>query len=40
MKKTALFTTIAFLMIVLQSLAQEMGTFTDTRDGKVYKTVK
>ena len=32
--------TIAILIIALSSVAQETGTFTDPRDGKVYKTVK
>jgi len=31
--------TIAILMIAMSSLAQKTGTFTDSRDGKVYKTV-
>jgi uncharacterized protein (TIGR02145 family) len=32
------FTTLLFLCTAL--FAQQKGTFTDTRDGKVYKTVK
>ncbi len=31
---------LSSFILVLQSFAQQKGTFTDTRDGKVYKTVK
>jgi len=31
---------LALLMISLSSIAQETGSFTDSRDGKIYKTVK
>jgi len=40
MKKKTLLLTIAFFPIVLSLSAQEKGTFTDSRDGKTYKTVK
>jgi uncharacterized protein (TIGR02145 family) len=40
MKNKSLLMTIAILIIALSSVAQETGTFTDSRDGKVYKTVK
>ena len=39
MKKTVLSLTVLSI-IVFTSCAQETGTFTDSRDGKVYKTVK
>jgi len=38
MKNT--FLTITFLFITLFLFSQETGTFTDSRDGKTYKTVK
>ena len=40
MKRTTLLLIFIMSMITLQSKAQEMGTFTDSRDGHVYKTVK
>lgn len=40
MKNKSIFSTIAILIITLSSTAQETGTFTDSRDGKIYKTVK
>ena len=40
MKRMFAFITINFLFISIGSMAQETGTFTDTRDGKKYKTVK
>ena len=40
MKNKILFMTVAIITIVLSMSAQEKGTFTDSRDGKVYKTVK
>jgi len=39
MKKITLFF-VAFMLLGLVSKAQETGTVTDSRDGKVYKTVK
>jgi uncharacterized protein (TIGR02145 family) len=39
MKNKYFFMTIAILIIALSSSAQETGTFTDSRDGKMYKTV-
>ena len=39
MKNKTLLMTIAILFVALSSVAQETGTFTDSRDGKVYKTV-
>ncbi len=39
MKKRILFLTITFSIISIFAFAQKTGTFTDTRDGKVYKTV-
>ncbi len=33
-------TLTALIMISINAFSQEMGTFTDPRDGKVYKTVK
>jgi uncharacterized protein (TIGR02145 family) len=35
-----LFITIVFMIIVVHTSAQVTGTFTDSRDGKQYKTVK
>ena len=40
MKNKSLIMTIAILIIVMSSVAQVTGTFTDSRDGKTYKTVK
>jgi uncharacterized protein (TIGR02145 family) len=40
MKNKSLLLTIAILIFAMSSLAQVTGSFTDTRDGKVYKTVK
>ncbi len=40
MKTKTLLLTVAIFTIVLKMTAQENGTFTDSRDGKVYKTVK
>ena len=40
MNNKTLVITIAFLMIVVHISAQVTGTFTDSRDGKQYKTVK
>lgn len=39
MKNKLLLTTAAVVFVALSSLAQVTGTFTDSRDGKVYKTV-
>ena len=39
MKNTYTFLTLALLIISISSTAQVTGTFTDARDGKVYKTV-
>jgi len=40
MKNTSLFlATVTMLIIATTSIAQQTGTFTDARDGKVYKTV-
>lgn len=39
MKHKFLLMTIAILVIAMNSAAQVTGTFTDSRDGKVYKTV-
>jgi uncharacterized protein (TIGR02145 family) len=39
-KTIKIFTTIAILIIAMTSLAQNKSTFTDLRDGKLYKTVK
>lgn len=39
MKNKSLFLTMAVLIAGMTSLAQVSGTFTDSRDGKVYKTV-
>jgi uncharacterized protein (TIGR02145 family) len=39
MGSKSLLVTIAFLIIEMSSIAQKTGTFTDPRDGKVYKTV-
>ncbi|MCX6239245.1 MAG: hypothetical protein NTY07_17080 [Bacteroidia bacterium] len=40
MKNKSLLMTIAILIIAISSAAQKTSTFTDTRDGKTYKTVK
>jgi len=40
MKTKFLLAAIANLIIALSSLGQVTGTFTDPRDGKIYKTVK
>ena len=40
MKNESLLLTVAISIIALSSLAQETGTFADSRDGKTYKTVK
>lgn len=40
MKNKYLFMTIAILLFAVHTTAQVKGTFTDKRDGKVYKTVK
>ncbi len=40
MKYKTLLLTVAIFTIVLSMSAQENGTFTDSRDGKVYKMVK
>ncbi len=40
MKNKSQLVTIAILLIAMSSIAQVTGTFTDTRDGKTYKTVK
>jgi len=40
MERKSFLITIAILLITLNSVAQVNGTFTDSRDGKVYKTVK
>lgn len=40
MKKIFFLLTIAFIINVMTSVAQETDTFTDLRDGKIYKTVK
>jgi len=40
MKNKTLLITITFMMIVMNTKAQETGTFIDSRDGKQYKTVK
>jgi uncharacterized protein (TIGR02145 family) len=40
MKDKILFMTITMIVITLCSVAQEVGTFIDSRDGKTYKTVK
>jgi uncharacterized protein (TIGR02145 family) len=40
MKNRFLLMTISILVIAVSSSAQESGTFTDSRDGKTYKTVK
>jgi uncharacterized protein (TIGR02145 family) len=39
MKNKSLLMTMAILIIAMSSVAQVTGTFTDPRDGKVYKTV-
>jgi uncharacterized protein (TIGR02145 family) len=38
MKKTVL--NLVFILAIINLFAQQTGTFKDTRDGKVYKTVK
>lgn len=40
MKSNYLFLSIAITLIATYSSAQQTGTFTDSRNGKVYKTVK
>jgi len=40
MKSKSLYIIISFLLITLSSIAQKSGTFTDKRDGKIYKTVQ
>ncbi|MEI6349029.1 MAG: FISUMP domain-containing protein [Bacteroidota bacterium] len=40
MKNKSLLITIVILFIAVYSFAQATGTFTDSRDGKTYKTVK
>jgi len=40
MKTKSFFLVISFLIIALSSTAQKSGTFTDKRDGKIYKTVQ
>lgn len=40
MKPKSLLMTIAILAIAINTLAQETGTYTDSRDKKTYKTVK
>mgnify|MGYP001477235862 CR=1 FL=1 len=40
MKKLSIVLSIAFLIIVCNVKAQETGSFTDSRDSKIYKTVK
>src|ERR1035437_1360721 len=40
MNNKTLLMTIAIFTIAFSSVAQEKETFTDSRDGKVYKTVK
>ena len=40
MKNKSFLLTIAIVIIAMSSVAQVKGTFTDTRDGKVYKTIK
>jgi len=40
MKNKSLLMTIAILILAMSSIAQTTGSFTDSRDGKVYKTVK
>jgi hypothetical protein len=39
MKSKSFLITIAILIIVIRSSAQETATFTDSRDGKIYQTV-
>jgi len=39
MRNKSLLTIIAVLIIAMSSKSQVTGTFTDTRDGKVYKTI-
>ena len=40
MKNKSLLMTVSILIIAMSSVAQETGTFIDSRDGKTYKTVK
>lgn len=40
MKNKSYLITFAVLSIAMTTIAQQTGTFTDTRDGKVYKTIK
>jgi hypothetical protein len=40
MNNKSFFMTSAILVIAMSSLAQVTGTFTDSRDGKIYKTIK
>ncbi|MDD3741580.1 MAG: FISUMP domain-containing protein [Bacteroidales bacterium] len=40
MKNKLFLTTAAILFVAICSLSQETGSYTDSRDGKVYKTVK
>lgn len=40
MKNLSLLMTIAIIVIAMSSFAQETDTFTDSRDGKIYKIVK
>ncbi|MEI6696059.1 MAG: fibrobacter succinogenes major paralogous domain-containing protein [Bacteroidota bacterium] len=40
MKKKISLITVAIIIIAMSSVAQQTGTFTDSRDGKTYKTVK
>ena len=40
MKSKALLVAVMVLLGTLSSMAQVEGTFTDPRDGKIYKTVK
>jgi uncharacterized protein (TIGR02145 family) len=40
MKNKTFLMTFAILIFAMSAIAQETGTFTDSRDGKTYKTVK
>jgi uncharacterized protein (TIGR02145 family) len=40
MKIKLLLVPFIVLLLTIQTMAQETGTFTDTRDGKTYKTIK
>lgn len=40
MKNKNVFITVAIMIIAFSSIAQKNGTFTDLRDGKVYKTIE